>query len=139
MKIDTINKINAFLGENPIAKGKPSTLAEIEKAGKRLKIKIDEDFKFFTLTFGGSIIKNKEIYGFHNSELMDDTNIIELTKYYREDEDGNEDWLIIGTDYSGNSIGIDKEGKVVVYDSDFEELVALGNSFEEYILKALEE
>ncbi len=139
MKANTIDKLNTFFAKNPIAKGEPSTLAEVEKAERELQLKIDEDYKIFTLTFGGSVVKNQEVYGFHSSELMDDTNIIELTESYREDEQGNEDWLIIATDYSGNSIGIDKEGKVVVYDWDLEELVILGNSFEDFILKTLEE
>lgn len=85
------------------------------------------------------MIKNREIYGFHNSELMDDTDIVELTECYQQDEDGDESWLIIGSDYSGNSIGIDKDGEVVVYDSDLEEMCVLGTTFEDYILKSFEE
>ena len=45
---------------------------------------------------------------------------------------------IIGTDYSGNSIGINKEGKVLLQDYDYGELNVLGESFEDYILKSLD-
>ena len=64
--------------------------------------------------------KNKEIYGLHNSELMGEDSIISLTKRFRESE--HLDWLIIGTDYSGNPIGISKEGKVLLQDYDYGEL-----------------
>ena len=138
METSTIDKINNFFEKNPIAKGTPSTQNEIINAEKELAIKFDDDYIFFLLNYGGSMIKAKEIYGFNNSELMGEDNIIELTKSYRQNEGSNLDWLIIGTDYSGNSIGINKEGNVVVYDHDFGELNVLGNTFEDYILKSLD-
>ena len=70
------------------------------------------------LNFGGSLIKNKEIYGLHNSELMGEDSIISLTKRFREEGNEHLDWLIIGTDYAGNPIGISKEGKVLLQDYD---------------------
>jgi hypothetical protein len=69
---------------------------------------------------------------------MGDENIIELTKFYRENEDGCFFvLLIIGTDYSGNSIGINREGNVVKYDHDFSEYKILANTFEQYVLDTL--
>jgi hypothetical protein len=138
MKNSTIEKVNGFFTKNPIAKGEPSTPEEIANAENELKIKFDNDYIFFLLNYGGSMIKAKEIYGFHNSELMDDTNIIELTNSYRQNESENVDWVIIGTDYAGNPIGINREGKVLMQDYDFGELKILGDSFEDYILKSLE-
>ena len=134
MEKDTILMIEDFFRKNPIAKGEPATREEIAKAEKELCLKFQEDYVFFLLNYGGSMIKNKEIYGFHNSELMDDTDIVELTELFRED-DGNEKWLIIGTDYCGNSIGMDENGKILVHDHDVGEDVILGETFEDYILK----
>ena len=87
------------------------------------------------LNFGGALIKNKEIYGLHNSELMGEDSIISLTKRFREEGNEHLDWLIIGTDYAGNPIGISKEGKVLLQDYDNGELNVLAESFEDYILK----
>ncbi|APU09438.1 1,3-beta-glucan synthase regulator [Cellulophaga lytica] len=138
MQVNTFKKIEDFFEKNPIAKGIRSTENEIKHAENELNIQFDKDYIFFQLKYGGSLIKAGEIYGFHNSELMEDTDIVELTKSYRQNENGFIDWLIIGTDYSGNSIGINKDGNVLVYDHDFKELKILANSFEEYILKLFE-
>ena len=105
----TIEKINDFFTANPIAKGIPSSREEIINAEKELGIKFDKDYVFFLLNYGGSLIKEKEIYGLRNSEMMGDDDIINLTKVFRENERENNDWLIIGTDYAGNPVGIDKE------------------------------
>jgi len=139
MNKSTINQINDFFKKNPIAKGTPSTHVEIDSAELELNIKFDNDYKFFLLNYGGCMICEKEIYGFQNSELMGDDNVVDLTKAYRENEEGSLDWLIIGTDYSGNSIGINKEGNVIVFDQDFGELNILAASFEDYLLQTLED
>ena len=138
MEKSTIEKINDFFANNMIAKGTPSNLEEIVHAEKELGIQFDKDYVYFLLNYGGTLIKNKEIYGLHNSELMGEDSIISLTKRFREEESEHLDWLIIGTDYAGNPIGISKEGKVLLQDYDYGELNVLSESFEDYILKALE-
>ena len=85
------------------------------------------------------MIKEKEIYGLRNSEMMGDDDIINLTKVFRENESENNDWLIIGKDYAGNPVGIDKDGKVLMLDYDFGGCNVLGESFEDYILKSLDD
>jgi hypothetical protein len=140
MRDSTIKIIDAFFEKNPIAKGISASEKEIRKAEKELKIQFDSDYISFQLRYGGSMIGAKEIYGFHNSELMEEDNIVELTKSYRENEDNcSMDWLIIGTDYSANSIGINREGNVVKYDHDFGEYSVLANTFEQYILDEFQE
>lgn len=140
MEESTIRKINDFFSQNPIAKGIPTTQEQIVDAEKELGIEFDRDYVFFLLHYGGSMIKSTEVYGLgDNSELMSDENIVDLTKSYRDDDDGEPDWLIIGSDYSGNAIGINKEGKVITYDHDLDEYYILGDTFEDYILKSLDE
>ena len=136
MTEETVEKINRFFLNNPIAKGTPASQKEITDAEVKLDIKFDPDYTYFQLNYGGSMIKAKEIYGLHNSELMGNETIIELTKTYRENVDGEKGWLIIGTDYAGNFIGIDKNGTVLCYDHDFGGLNILAISFEEYIIQA---
>ena len=138
MNEDTIKKIDEFFKKNPIAQGVPASENEIRAAEKALNIFFDKDYTFFQLRYGGSMIGAKEICGFHNSELMDEDNIVELTESYREEEDSFMDRLIIGRDYSGNFVGINKEGNVVVYDHDFDEHKVLADTFEHYILNELQ-
>ena len=138
MEKSTIEKINDFFASNMIAKGTPSNLEEIAHAEKELGIEFDKDYVYFLLNFGGSLINSNEIYGLHNSEMMGEDTIISLTKRFRDDECDHQDWLIIGTDYAGNPIGINKEGKVLLQDYDYGELNVLGESFEDYILKSLD-
>ena len=138
MEKSTIEKLNDFFASNMIVKGTPSNLEDIVHAEKELGIKFDKDYVYFLLHFGGSLIKSYEIYGLHNSEMMGEDSIISLTKRFREDEREHQDWLIIGTDYSGNPIGINQEGKVLLQDYDYGELNVLGESFEDYILKSLD-
>lgn len=69
----TIEKINDFFTANPIAKGIPSSREEIINAENELGIKFDKDYVFFLLNYGGSLIKEKEIYGLRNSEMMGET------------------------------------------------------------------
>ena len=139
MDKNTIKKIDEFFEKNPIAKGRNATEKEIKDAEIELNITFDRDYISFQLKYGGSMIKSKEIYGFYNSELMGDMSIIELTKSYRENEFSSSDWLIIGTDYSGNFVGINKEGNVILHDYDFEEDKIVANTFEQYILDSLNE
>ena len=134
MKESAIKKTDDFFQKNPIAKGVSASEKEIREAENELKIQFDSDYIFFQLRYGGSMIGAKEIYGFHNSELMDEDNIVELTKSYRETEGSFMDCLVIGTDYSGNFIIINKEGNVAVYDHDFDEYKILANTFEQYIV-----
>ena len=138
MEKSTREKINDFFASNMIAKGTPSNLEEIAHAEKELGIEFDKDYVYFLLNFGGSLINSNEIYGLHNSEMMGEDTIISLTKRFRDDECDLQDWLIIGTDYAGNPIGINKEGKVLLQDYDYGELNVLGESFEDYILKSLD-
>lgn len=139
MKENTIVKVDEFFRTNTFATGRPSTVKEISEAETELNLKFDEDYKFFLINYGGSMLGATEIYGFHNSEMMDEVTVVDMTLSYREDEDGETNWLIIGTDYSGNPIGINSEGNVVCYDHDFDELNILATSFEEYVLQALED
>ena len=137
MKTDTINKIDDFFLKNTVARGIPSKIEDIICAEKELAMEFDKDYVFFLLRYGGSLIGGKEIYGLHNCGLMGDETVVDLTKRFREDTGEDDGWLVIGTDYTGNPIGIDKEGKVMMLDYDFEETGVLAESFEDYILQSL--
>ena len=139
MKESTIKLIDNFFAANPIAKGQPVSEKEINNAEKKLGIKFDKDYISFLRNYGGSVIKATEIYGFRNSELLDDTDIIEITTEYREENSENNDWLVIGSDYAGNPVAININGNIITYDHDSDEEILLADTFEDYILISLTE
>lgn len=137
MNTDTINKIDNFFLKNAVARGIPSKMEDIICAEKELEMEFDKDYVFFLLRYGGSLIGEKEVYGLHNCGLMGDETVVDLTKRFREDTGEDDGWLVMGTDYTGNPIGIDKEGKVMMLDYDFGETSILAESLEVYILQSL--
>lgn len=133
-------RISNFYKENPIAIGEKATTADIKFIENTLNLKLDEDYIDFISSFGGGVLGNKEIYSIKNSEIIGDENIIEINERYKNDDwEGIEKWLIIGTDHSGNPIGIDTNGKIVSNDHDFGGIFTVAESFEDYLRKILEE
>ena len=139
MKSETLSKLEFFFKNFSVAMGKASSLAQIESSEESLKLKFVEDYKIFVQRFGGCVIGTKPVYGFENSEMLDEATVVDLTEEYRKTEGGNYTWLIIGFDLAGNYIGIDEGGKIMMYDHDFGKMVILAESFEEYVLTGLAE
>ena len=143
MKDSTYKLLDKFYQDNEIAKGIPATEIEISNAEKELGIIFDNDYKNFQLRYGGSVVGSTEVYGFHNTELMGDNDmtVVSLTELYRSLEGSCIDRLIIGSDYTGNYIGINRDGNVVMNDHDIDdgELIILAETFEQYIIDALNE
>ncbi len=50
-----LEQLIAFFQKNPVAQGKPTTNDEILNIEKALNIKLDDDFKEFTMRFGGGV------------------------------------------------------------------------------------
>ena len=48
-----LEQLIAFFQKNPVAQGKPTTDDEVLNIEKSLNIKLDDDFKEFTMRFGG--------------------------------------------------------------------------------------
>lgn len=48
-----LEQLIAFFQKNPVAQGKPTTDDEVLNIEKALNIKLDDDFKEFTMRFGG--------------------------------------------------------------------------------------
>ncbi|PQL58714.1 hypothetical protein VCHSUH03_00535 [Veillonella infantium] len=48
-----LEQLIAFFQKNPVAQGKPTTDDEVLNVEKSLNIKLDDDFKEFTMRFGG--------------------------------------------------------------------------------------
>lgn len=61
-----LEQLIAFFQKNPVAQGKPTTNDEILNIEKALNIKLDDDFKEFTMRFGGCVVRDTQIL--YNSE-----------------------------------------------------------------------
>ena len=48
-----LEQLIAFFQKNPVAQGKPTTDDEVLNVEKSLNIKLDDDFKEFTMRLGG--------------------------------------------------------------------------------------
>lgn len=138
MKDNTLKLLEEFFKKNSIAKGKPTTLIEIEDAESELNLKFDKDFILFQMLYGGSYVKDIAIYGLYNTELLGDNDItfLSLTKTYRQSENACKDLLIINEDFYGNFIALNIQGQVIEINFDYDEKNILANTFEEYILQA---
>jgi len=139
MEVELIARLDDYFVDNPIVRGKPCTIREIEDAEAALNLKFNDDYKTFILKFGGCYLGSKQVYAFSNCELLGDLTVIDLTEQYRDGEGAYFNWLIIGFDLAGNSIGMNELGKIALYDHDFGEMVILAESFEEYLIRGLTE
>ena len=134
-KNNLFNKLHEFFKKNPVASGQPTTEEEVLIIQKKLNLTLNDEFKKFTMDFGGCVIGDKEIYGIHNSELLGDETIIDININEELFLDKN---LVIGFDSFGNPIFIDEFGKIYIYDVDENNYSKISESFFNYLLDILE-
>ena len=134
---DLLKKLSDYFNSNPILRGVATTEQEIHLIEKELNIILDDDFKFFTTIFGGCLIKNSQIYGFHNSDFLGDDTIIDLNIGFSYFLENHKNTIIIGTDGWGNPVFINHEYKVFMFDHDENEEVLIADSFSLYLEKCL--
>lgn len=141
MKPDTITLLDRLFVETPILRAKdlPSS-EEIETASGEIEIAFPSDYREFILRYGGAIVGAFPIFGLRFCELMGDDrwSVVKMTHEYRNDlkaagVDCATEWVVFSEDHAGNPVGMDREGKVWIYDHDFGGLTKLASSFEEYI------
>ena len=132
-----LEQLIAFFQKNPVAHGKPTTDDEVLNIEKALNIKLDDDFKEFTMRCGGCVVRDTQIYGIHNSEFLGEDTIIDLNKEFSEYLKDGQSNLIIGTDGWGNPIYISPSKTVMIYNHDTDELLTLAANFSDYLEKIL--
>ena len=132
-----LEQLIAFFQKNPVAQGKPTTDDEVLNVEKSLNVKLDEDFKEFTMRFGGCVVRDAQIYGIHNSEFLGEDTIIDLNKEFSDYLKDGQSNLIIGTDGWGNPIYISPTKTVMIYNQDTDELLTLAANFSDYLEKIL--
>jgi hypothetical protein len=137
MKTELIERINNYLNKSGSFHSQRADDKEIEQAEDLLNVIFDSDYKQFIKTFGGCYV-GFDIYGFKNSNDLEEKTVVDLTKLYKEAGwPITEDCYVISFDSSGNPIMMDKSGEVILFDHDDGSFVVLANSFEELIEKNL--
>ena len=116
---------------------------DIKDAEVELGVLFTDDYKVFLKLFGYASPSAYPLYGLKQPQSGDKYwSVIEETKRFRDDEWPHvENWYIISEDLSGNPFGIDRQGKVVLWDHDFGggEIISVADSFEEFIIKSVNE
>ncbi|MGC4002693.1 MAG: SMI1/KNR4 family protein [Pirellulales bacterium] len=110
--------------------------AEIDDASNEIGIPFSSDYRSFLLTFGAAIVGPYPIYGLRPVEVMGDDSwsVVEMTKQFRaEGVASAHEWIIFSSDHAGNPVGMDRVGKIWIYDHDFGGVAPAAENFEEYL------
>jgi SMI1-KNR4 cell-wall len=131
MRENLINRIRNYLRYE--TENNKATDVELENAEQELGILFDSDYKEFVKLFGGCYV-GYSIYGFKNTQDLEDITIVELTNSFRkEDSVGGEGMYVISMDGSGNPILINSIGEVIIFDHDIGQFEKIADSFEDLI------
>lgn len=132
-----LKELSSYFSSNPILQGVATTEAEVDLIEDKLNIKLDDDFKTFTTTFGGCLIRDYQIYGFRNSDFLGDDTIIDINMQFSGFLENYENSMVIGTDGWGNPVFINDGNKVLMFDHDENKEVVMAESFSAYLEKCL--
>jgi SMI1/KNR4 family protein SUKH-1 len=136
MRNQTWQALEDIFSEYPILKAEPVESPEVIAAEREIGIPLAEDYKEFIRRYGGAIVGPFPVYGLRRAEPMgdDESSFLEVTERFRKDRwPGVEKWVIISTDFDGNPVGLDPEGKIWISDHDECAIQLLARSFEEYL------
>ncbi|QKG83921.1 SMI1/KNR4 family protein [Kroppenstedtia pulmonis] len=139
MKDEVLKMIQIECDRVPEAFGGQVSEEEVEKAEGILGVKIQDDYKEFIRRFGAGCVGQAVILGLREAEFFPTPSFIEESLDFRKHlPSAYSKMVVIGVDGAGNPIGFIYPSEMIfVYDHDFGGRYDLANSFEDYILKAL--
>ena len=142
MKPDTIKRLDDLYSSMPVlAAGKvPST--DVDRAEQVVGVSFDRDYREFVVRYGGAVVGSLPVLGLRKAEVMGDDSysVVDVTARFRSDGwIPTEDWVVISIDLAGNPIGLTAEGEVWTSDHDAGETRIVARSFEDFVLKLLDE
>ncbi len=137
MRNQTWQALDDLFSKSPRLRAEEVERAEVIDAEREVGVKLAEDYKEFIRRYGGAMVKARPIYGVRKSIMMGNTDTLEeVTKEFRQQHwPGTEKWAVISTDFDGNPIGLDAEGKVWISDHDRHVIQLLAPNFERYLRK----
>ena len=111
------------------------TSDEVDHASCELGLPFPADYREFLLRYGGGEPGPYPIMGIRAAQSMSPTStVVEENRHFRAANwPGIDEWLIISVDQGGNPVGIASDGAVYVSDTDYNEIIRLGNDFEDFL------
>ncbi|TDU63234.1 SMI1/KNR4 family protein SUKH-1 [Prosthecobacter fusiformis] len=126
--------------QTPFMYGEAVPESELANVEKQIGFYLPDDYRQFVIIFGGGTVMSEHIFGLRLSETLgvDDLALIQ-TKRFREDGwPGVEQLLVISIDPSGNPIGLNKSGEIIMSDIDVGVVKVVAPDFGSYLLKFID-
>lgn len=122
---------------NALYRGNAVSNNQIGDAERVLGVQFDDNYVEFLKRYRGSFV-GTPIYGYNNSSMLENIDVVELTKRFREDGwPSSESSYVISIDMSGNPIMIGSDGVVFTYDHDAGKQRVISGSFIEFLEELL--
>ena len=116
----------------------PVAYEEIDSTSAAFGFKLPDDYREFIHRYGGAIVGSLSIIGLRKASAMgrSENSVFDVTNHFRKQGwRGVDNWLVISIDLAGNPIGLDKEGKIWIFDHDAGVVEVIAESFEEFVRK----
>lgn len=113
---------------------------ELANLERQIGFELPADYRQFVSLFGGGTVVSEHIFGLRLSETLgaDDLAWVQTQRFREEGWPGIENLLVISTDASGNPVGLNKSGEVIISDLDVGCVNVAVLSFEGYLLKFID-
>lgn len=111
-----------------------SELAELERL---IGFDLPADYRQFVSLYGGGTMVSEHIFGRRLSETLgaDDLAWVQTQRFREDGWPSIENLLVVSTDASGNPVGLNPSGQIIISDLDTGCVNVAAPSFESYLLK----
>lgn len=138
MNPETWAAIEKIFAKHPVMRAEPVAHEEINAAAAASDVGFPQDYREFIHRYGGAIVGPLPIIGLRRAPAMarTESSVLDVTKHFRQQGwRGVQNWLVVSVDHAGNPIGLDKDGKVWIFDHDAGILEIIGDDFEDFLRK----
>ena len=138
MRPEVWTAIEEMFSKHPVMRAESVAYEEIDATAAAAEVELPKDYREFIHRYGGAIVGPLPIIGLRKAPAMAGTEstVFDVTKHFRRQGwRGVNDWLVISVDHAGNPIGLDKDGKVWIFDHDAGNLEVIADDFEDFLRK----
>ncbi|MBI5494718.1 MAG: SMI1/KNR4 family protein [Deltaproteobacteria bacterium] len=99
-------------------------------------MRFPDSYRAFLQAYGGGMVGGYPVFGLRKAEPMGKSSWsdVDVTKRYRaQGWPGVADWIVVSADHSGNPIGLDRNGSLMLADHDGGEIVCVARDFDEFL------
>lgn len=121
----------------PFLYGGPVPESELTELEQQIGFDLPADYRQFVSLFGGGTVVSEHIYGLRLSETLgaDDLAWVQTQRFREDGWPSIENLLVVSTDASGNPVGLNPSGQIIISDLDTGCVNVAAPSFESYLLK----